>query len=323
VYVVCAVAFIADMTRTNTLAYGIFYVPLITTAVFHRRRGGLWILTAVACVLVVVGALFPVVDFDLPDLIGNRILSILSILATAAFVHHARTTQERLAEARRRAEAAERIKTEVFTNLSQEMRTPLHALLGLLNLMMATCRPDQAEALGRVRGGGKQLLDSIDNLIDLTGIEERRLQRQTLDLAAFVRDAADSARDAAEERKVAIRVAPAEGSLHAVGDAWAVRRILDNLIANAVRFAPPGSIVSMMVKRDASRVMASVSDAGPGLPAGVADYFAAGEDGALMPASGGTGLTLSERLAHAMGGRLTVSPGAGFGATVNLSLPAA
>ena len=163
-YAVSAAAFICDLFRDNTLAYGIIYAPLVATAVFHKERRGLWLLTVLACLMVVVAALLPVARSDLPDVIANRVLSILAIVATAAFVWHARNTQDRLAAATRRAEAAERIKTDVLFNLSHEIRTPFHTLLGLLSLTMATSKPDQREALGRVRCDGKELLATIDNL---------------------------------------------------------------------------------------------------------------------------------------------------------------
>jgi signal transduction histidine kinase len=323
VYLVCAAAFVSDLTRANTLAYGIVYIPLITTALFHERRSGLWLLTGLACLLVLIGAFAPTVDPDLPDLIGNRILSILAILATAAFVHHARMTQDRLADQARRIEAAERVKNEVFTNLSQEMRTPLRSLLGLLSLMMASCRPDQLEALGRVRTGGKQLLDTIENMIDLTQIDERTFRAQDVDLAAVLQEAADTARGAADERAVAIEVPPPNQPPVVIADPWAVRRILDNLIANAIRFSQPGGRVSVVIGREAGVVTASVSDTGVGMPPDVTRYFADALDNTALPATGGAGLTLSERLALAMNGRLSVGSRAGFGATVSLSLPAA
>lgn len=325
VYGLCGVAFFRDLLHADTLAYGIFYVPLVVTAVFHRQRHGLWVLTAVACLLVVVGAFFPVLDPDLPYLIGNRALSILAILSTAAFVRHARETQDRLAAQTRRAKNAEQAKTEVLTNLSQEMRTPLHALLGLLNLMMASCRPDQLEALRRVRSGGKQLLDTIDNLIDLTQIVDRPLRRQEVDLAAMLHEAADSARDAADEHDVVIKVTlPAEGNAVAIADVWATRRILDALIAHVVRLARPGCAVCLAVGREADTVTASVSDADPERESGRAVWQIGDRpEGAAPPANGRTGLTLSERLAWAMDGRLMVVETAGLGATISLSLPAA
>ena len=306
VYLACAAAFVSDLMRANTLAYGIFYVPLVATAVFHEGPRGLWIVTGLACVLVVVGAFFPAVDPDLPDLIGNRFLSILAILATAAFVRHARATQERLAAQTRRAEAAEQVKTEVFVKLSEEMRTPLHALLGVVNLMMASSRPDQRDALGRVRNGGRQLLTTIDNLIDLTQIDSRPLETQPVDVGALARAAADRCHGLADEYGVAVQLVPQnEDATIALGDPWAVRRILDNLITGAIQTAAPGATIRVGVERAGGTVTASVGDDHLGLP-----YAPSAADGA--------GLTLSERLAAAMNGRVMIAA-----ATVSLSLPKA
>jgi signal transduction histidine kinase len=328
-YVVSGLAFVSDLFRDNRLAYGIIYAPLIATAVFHRSRSGLWILSSVACLMVLAGAVFPVVDTDLPDMIGNRILSTLAIIATAAFVHHARNIQERLAAQTRRAEAAERIRTEVLTNLSQEIRTPLHSLLGVLSLTMAASSPDQREALGRVRCDGKQLLATIDNLLDLMQSDQRKLRRQTIDIARIARDAAESARATATERQINIAVEAGSDTpgTAAVGDSWAMRRILDNLLANAVRLTPPGGTVSVSVARSsADRVTASVSDTGSGLPPELTQDFlddSPETDRGALRATGGTGLALSRRLARAMDGKMCASNQPGPGATISLSLPAA
>jgi signal transduction histidine kinase len=327
-YAVSGLAFVSDLFRDNILAYGIIYAPLIATSVFHKGRSGLWIISGIACLLVVVGAFFPVVNPDLPDMIGNRILSLFAIVATAAFVYHARDIQERLAAETRRAEAAERIKTDVLTNLSQEIRTPLHTLLGVLSLTMATSRPEQREALGHIRRDAKQLLATIDNLLDLTQIEERKLERQTIDITMIARDAAESARPAAGERQVSIALDPDRetGKAAAIGDSWAMRRILDNLLANAVRLTPPGGTVSVSVARGAGMVTASVSDTGQGLPYELTQDFGADSpatDGGALPGTGGTGLALSSRLARAMNGRLTAHNRPDSGAMISLSLPAA
>ncbi|HEY4174190.1 MAG TPA: HAMP domain-containing sensor histidine kinase [Rhodopila sp.] len=328
IYAISALAFIEDIRRDNTLAYGIIYAPLVATAVFHKGRTGLWIIGVAACLMVVVGTFLPVFSPDMPDMIGNRVLSLLAITATAIFVRHARNIQDRLSAETRRAEAAERIKTDVLTNLSQEIRTPLHTLLGVLSLTMATSQPEQREALGRVRRDGKQLLATIDNLLDLTQIEERQLKRQTVDIATIARDAAESVRATASERQISIALSPdrQSGDAAAIGDSWAMRRILDNLLANAVRLTPPGGTVSVSVARRAGTVTASVSDTGRGMsPRLTHELRADAVDGsdASLPESGGTGLALSNRLARAMNGRLTAYNQPDSGATVCLSLPAA
>jgi two-component system sensor histidine kinase EvgS len=261
-------------------------------------------------------------------MIGNRLLSIVAILATAAFVYNARDTQERLAAQTRRAAAAERIKSDVLTDLSEEICTPLHALLGVLTLTMATSNPDLREALHRVRSDGKRLLATIDNLIDLSQIEDRTLSHQTVDLATVARDAAETAGATARERQVTVALSGAGeiSGTTAIGDSWAIRRILDNLLANAVRLTPPGGAVSVSVSRSDDVVIASVSDTGCGFPPHVTRDFAQdapAADGHSLPAAGGAGLALSSRLARTMNGRVTACNEPGSGATVSLSLPAA
>src|ERR1700756_4291789 len=79
IYVACAVAFAFDLGRDNIFAYGIVYTPLVGTAVFHRSRRAAWVLAGIAILMVIFGAFFPVVNVDLPDVIGNRFLTILAI----------------------------------------------------------------------------------------------------------------------------------------------------------------------------------------------------------------------------------------------------
>lgn len=319
VYVVCAVAFVTDITRTNELAYGVFYIPLVATALLHRERQGLWVLVALACILVLLGVFFPLIAPDLPDLIGNRILSILAILTTAAFVHHARRTQERLRDERRRAEAAERVKTEVFTNLSQEMRNPVQALVGLLNLMIAAAQPDQVRSLERVRSGSKQLLDTIDNLMDLTQIDDRELMQEPVDVAEAARQAVDAAQAAAQENAVALHLTTG-GPAVALADGWAVRRILGNLLSHAIHASQAGGMVGVEVRQATTCVTVLVSAGGLG------QSDAAECDDDLDPQAG-TGMTLSQRLAEAMDGRLMIAggpdPARAMGASVSLLLPSA
>jgi signal transduction histidine kinase len=312
IYVMSAVAFVSDLQRYNLLAYGVLYSPLVATAVFHKDRRGLRRLTALACVLVIVGAFTPVMGPDIEDLIGNRLLSILAIFATAIFVHHARDTQERLAAETRRAEAAERIKTDVLNSLSEEIRTPLHSLLGVLTLTMSNSAPGQREVLTRVRSDARQLLASIDSLIDLSVLGERGLLSNPVDIGAVATEAAATASIVAKERQITVApsVAGRAGDSAAVGDPAAVRRILDTFLADALRSARPGETISVVVARAGGIVTASVSDPGDA------------QDGVLAGAAA-TGLVLSRRLAHAMKGSITSEHQGNTGPTITLRLPAA
>ena len=313
IYVISALAFLLDLQRDNTLAYGIVYSPLVATAVFHKGRAGLWILVVSTCLLVVIGAFVPAINPDLEDLIGNRVLSVVAIVATAVFVRHARDTQDRLAAETRRAEAAERIKSDVLGTLSEEIRNPLHSLLGVLTLTIAGSPPGQRQALMRVRSDARQLLGTIDSLIDLSGLSERGLRLGPVDLATIASEAVASAALVAKERQIDVTppIGTRPGDAEAIGDPAAIRRILDNFLVTALRMAKPGETVAVTVFRNGNTVTASVSDPGHRLSPDSGGVPAAGSAGG----DDSSGLMLSERLAQAMGGSIAAEPGASDGGT--------
>src|SRR5882724_7132395 len=74
IYAGCLTAFIADLTSADTLAFGVFYVPLVATSVFHHDKRAVWVLTALACAMVIIGAFIPSIAPDVRGLIWNRAL---------------------------------------------------------------------------------------------------------------------------------------------------------------------------------------------------------------------------------------------------------
>jgi signal transduction histidine kinase len=328
VYILSLYAFIFDAQRDTTLAFGIIYSPMVATGLLYRDRRVVWFLAAIACIAVVLGAMLPFGlsdDDEVNDLIGNRLLSFVAIGSTVAFVNISRRWQERLQAETRRAEDAERVKADLLKQLSKEIQTPMHALLGILTLTMSSGRPDR-ETLGRIVKDSRQLLATIDDLVHLAQMDERVLQADNVDIANAAREAARVSAGAARERQISIAIDDGERPLTAVADGWALRRILENLLANAIRLAPAGSTVKLSLREAGGQVTASVTDAGGGFRLPVAmdhDENAPATDGERLRQSGATGLALSSRLASAMNGRLTATTQPGAGVVVSLSLPAA
>lgn len=321
----CGLAFIADITHSQTLAFGLFYVPLVCTAVFLRDRRATWWLAYVASAMVVVGVFLPEINEDLFTLVGNRLLSIAVIFLTAVLVRYMRVIQDRLAEQTARVEAADRIKTEMFAMLSQELRTPLHAIIGFSELMLADCRPDQRVPLGHVQSGGKRLLITIDNLIDLTNVEERVVRPERIEVSTLLQAALDGARSYATERTVALLPAFAEQLPSVRADSWAMRRILDNLLDNAIKFSGPHGVVEVSAEAAGDAVIICVRDSGIGMAPQVVQqlgepFFRGSGGGARQFEGMGTGLALSRRLAAAMQAKLTFDSAVGDGTTVTLQL---
>jgi signal transduction histidine kinase len=308
VYVGCLLTFIADVTvDVFYIPFGILYIPLVCTAVLHRDARVVWWLAAFASVLVVIGYFYPDVAPHAQRAISIRALSIVAIFITAALVRYARDIQDQLTRQTTRAEAAERVKTKVFMTLSEEMRTPLHTMVGLSEVMIAGCRPDQRAPLQQVQNGSKRLLATIQNLIDLTHLDERPFANETVDVHRMIRQVAEANRQMASERQISMELDLPGAAMTARADPWAVRRILDNLIANAVKFSPAGSTVELSVEQRSDSVALVVRDAGIGMSADILHrlgepYFQ--EASSLLATGTGTGLALSRRLARAMGALL-------------------
>lgn len=328
VYLGCLLAFLTDITHQLSLFFGLFYLPLICTGVLHRTRRAVWGLAAVATFCVVVGFFFPNINPNTAVGVVNRTLSIIAICITALLVDYSRRVQERLVEQTARAEAAEQFKTRVFTTLTEEFRKPLHAMVGLTGVMMATCRPDQREPLGQVQTSSKHLVATIENLIDLTGINNRPIHIEPVDLDTLLHEACEAMQPLANERDVEITFDTSQGGRGvATGDAWAIRRIVDNLIANALEFSPPGSMIELSTEAIGNSVEIVVRDTGVGMSDTVLRLLTTphedDDDGYVVDVSStGSGLTLSRRLAEAMHAELLFDNEAGGGTTVKLRLPA-
>ncbi len=328
VYIGCALAFLSDVSFELFMLFGLFYLPLICTAVFMRDPRAPWWLAGFASALIVIGFFVPVINPETTIAIVNRILSIAALFIMAALVSHARSIQDQLAEQTGRAEAAERLKTEVFTTLSTELRQPLQGLAALAGVMTANCRPDQKAPLERVQEHSQRLATTIDNLIDLMQLEDHQLERRPVNIADVLRQTVDSARPLAESRQIRVVIEdPGLSSQNAQGDCWAIRRIVENLLTNALKFSPPGSVVELGAEMSGQGTVITVRDTGTGIPEPVLSRLTAPELGAEASLSRyvsglGAGLTLCRGLAREMGAVLSFDSEAGSGTTVTLLLPA-
>jgi signal transduction histidine kinase len=169
------------------------------------------------------------------------------------------------------------------------------------------------------------LLRTLENLIELSRIDERHLEPQQIDLARMLRQLADAAQPEAIEQQVTLAFAGTPGLL-VNADPAALRRILDNLIANAIKFTNPGGSIEVATTATPDGVTATVRDTGIGMRRQVLDQLGApffqGDSGAARRYEGmGTGLALGMRLAGALGGRLAFDSVPGQGTIARLILP--
>ncbi|MBY0113521.1 MAG: response regulator [Phycisphaerales bacterium] len=238
---------------------------------------------------------------------------------------------EALREAERRAQAANLAKSEFLANMSHELRTPLTAILGFAELLgEAELTPaERVEHVETIRRNGEHLLAVISDILDLSKIEAGRLtiERLPTDPTKLVHDVVNLMQVRAGAKGITLGCSVASNAPATIPtDPVRLRQILMNLIANAIKFTPSGS-VHVRISADDKVVRFEVRDTGIGMtPEQMTRLFKPFEQGdpSVSRLYGGTGLGLriSERLARILDGSISVDSAAGRGSVFTLSLPA-
>lgn len=242
-----------------------------------------------------------------------------------------------LHEAREKAEAASRAKSQFLANVSHEFRTPLNAIIGYAELLqeeMPSAPPAVHADLGRINRSAQHLRGLVNDVIELSRVEAGRitLEIQPVSVETLVGDVASVVTPVVRGNGNALEVVGAAGAGVLVADPLKVRQILVNLVGNAGKFTHDGRI-SLVCARERVRgeehVVFRVTDTGIGMDPEQLARISRFEpfvqaDASITRRYGGTGLglTISQRLCRLMGGSLVIESEPGVGTTVTCRLPA-
>ena len=233
-----------------------------------------------------------------------------------------------LVRAREAARESSRLKSEFLANMSHEIRTPLTGLMGMTRLLIDT-RLDrqQREYAEMIRDSGRALLDLINDILDFSKIEAGRLDLETIELdpVLALEDAVSGFAERAASKGLELAVSADPEVPRALrGDPGRIAQILNNLLANAIKFTDRGEVVARVSVAeewdDEVVVQFSVIDTGIGIPtetlARLFQPFSQGDSSTTRRYGGtGLGLAISRRLAEMMHGGIGVDTAPGGGST--------
>jgi signal transduction histidine kinase len=235
--------------------------------------------------------------------------------------------EQAMIEAVIKTQEASRAKSEFLSRMSHEMRTPMNAIMGMIQVAKISKDPQKTlGALNKIDEESRKLLLLIDNVLDITKIEYEtfKLVYTSFDFNAMIRDIVQMTSGHFAEKQLAFTydVSPSiPASL--IGDKRRLKQVIDTLLGNAIKFTPKDgkvhlSIRALEISGDSITLKVEISDTGIGIPAEKQnDLFVIFEqaDGGLARSYGGIGigLALSKRIIEMMGGTIHLESEPGVG----------
>jgi signal transduction histidine kinase len=247
--------------------------------------------------------------------------------------HETQDKNRQLQIANQRLQELDRLKSDFVANVSHELRTPLTAIKGAVDLVLrevpGPLTERQIHYLLRVRSNTQHLTGLIKDLLDLSKIEEGKIELQTerISLGGLIHEVTETLKPIAVEKSIELAVILAAPRL-----VWAdrdkVTQVLTNLIGNAIKFTPAkGRVTVSSTSKPDDWVRVSVSDTGPGISMDEREkifdkFYQIAPNRESKPKGTGLGLAISKTLVELHGGQIWVDSERKGGSIFHFTLPA-
>jgi len=238
-----------------------------------------------------------------------------------------------LRQAKETAEEASRTKSQFLASMSHELRTPLNSIIGFANILLknkdGTLTPGQLNFLDRIQANGNHLLSLINEILDLSKIEAKKVELHLSEVALdrLIRETLAQQEALVRDKPIQLVAELPEAAQPLQTDAEKLKQVIINLIGNALKFTERGSVTVRLLTAPGSRrpLRIEVSDTGIGIPREklgvIFEAFQQAEAGTARKYGGtGLGLTISQALCQLMGYHIEVSSEVGRGSTFSVVL---
>lgn len=257
----------------------------------------------------------------------------LPTLFTASILADLRRKTRALEQRTRELEAASQSKARFIANLTHELRTPIHGISGLSDLLetgiYGPVTERQKRAHTEVKRSARSLLALVDGLLALAKSEDGRItpKLEPLDVRAHIESTVEHVRAVVGTGRLPIEMDIADDVGEIVTDGAMLDHVIQNLVANAVKFTPDEGRVLVRARRDGDGVLIEVEDNGIGIAEAdkerIFEPFQQVHDGSFVREHGGVGLGLAlvRQLVAAVAGTIEVSSEVGRGSVFRVRVP--
>ncbi len=233
-----------------------------------------------------------------------------------------------------RLEEADRVKDEVVSTISHELRTPISSIQGYSEMLTAgdfgDLDPEQEAALGKVLRNTARLSSLVDDLLHLDRAQSGQLElrRVPTDMVAITREAWESLQQVSRERALTLELVVPDEPVSVLGDPRALERVVLNLGSNAIKFTPDDGRVTASVARTEAGCVLIIADTGVGIaeadqPRVLGRFYRSSDARRLAVPGSGLGLSVVDAIVAGHGGTIDIDSEPGRGTTVTVVLPLA
>jgi two-component system phosphate regulon sensor histidine kinase PhoR len=278
------------------------------------------------------------VAFMKPHILGKSELNVLNLLAdqAAIAIHNAglhqqvRSHADELATALAHQEELDQLKNEFIQNVSHELRSPLALIRGYAEMLadgeLGEVQPDQQKPVETIARRSRMLSDLVEGITLILEAETRSLEHVPVSLNEAVQTTMEDFRAAVDraglklEAEIMPELPPVSGSL------IYLRRVMDNLLGNAIKFTPEGGTIIVRTWQEGKQIVLEVEDTGIGIPADqlerIFERFYQVDGSARRKYGGvGLGLALVKEIVDLHRGQVIVTSQVGVGSTFTITLP--